>query len=397
MIARFARRMLTETDPRLLTKFAVNFALRGAVSLLRYKYRRRRGRQYPPFLFLSVTNRCNLRCQGCWVATDAEPTDMDLPTMDRLVRTSKRHGGHFFGILGGEPVLHPRLMDLFRRHGDCYFQLFTNGTLIDDEYAADLRKVGNVTPLVSIEGLETTSDVRRGGNDVYARTLRGLDACLRQGLVTGVATSVCRSNIDELINERFVNALVDLGVHYAWYYCYRPAGPDPAPELALSKDQVARLRRFLVETRAKAPLLLVDTYWDHQGRALCPAAAGISYHVNPWGDVEPCPPLQFGCENVHDAPDFTALIEGSGFLRDVRSLMDRTCRGCILLEDPARLREFVVDRQARDTGKRGRGLEELARMSPAPSQDMDGGAIPEKHWLYRLAKRYWFFGFGGYG
>ena len=66
MIFSFAKRMLTEVDSRLLWKFAYNFGLKGAVSVERYKSRLKRDIHFPPFLFISVINSCNLRCQGCW-------------------------------------------------------------------------------------------------------------------------------------------------------------------------------------------------------------------------------------------------------------------------------------------------------------------------------------------
>ena len=31
------------------------------------------------------------------------------------------------------------------------------------------------------------------------------------------------------------------------------------------------------------------------------------------------------------------------------------------------------------------------------SQHQPGQEIPEKHWMYRLAKKHYFFGFGAYG
>ena len=45
--------------------------------------------------------------------------------------------------------------------------------------------------------------------------------------------------------------------------------------------------------RAKKPIVIVDAYYDGEGKALCPAATGISHHINPWGDIEPCPIVQF--------------------------------------------------------------------------------------------------------
>ncbi len=45
---------------------------------------------------------------------------------------------------------------------------------------------------------------------------------------------------------------------------------------------------------------------------------------------------------------------------------------------------------------RGTALAELEAMQVRTSQYNPGGEIPEKNWLYRLAKRYWFNDFGVY-
>jgi hypothetical protein len=53
--------------------------------------------------------------------------------------------------------------------------------------------------------------------------------------------------------------------------------------------------------RAKKPIIIIDAYYDGEGKALCPAATGISHHINPWGDIEPCPIVQFSAESIHAA------------------------------------------------------------------------------------------------
>ncbi|MBN2584130.1 MAG: radical SAM protein [Planctomycetes bacterium] len=388
--------MVTSTSPRLLWKFIWNFGLSGMRSMRRFRKRIVCGRQFPPFLFLSITSRCNLRCQGCWVATDGPPADLDAATVGRIIDQAAGQETRFFGILGGEPLLYDGLLDIFERHRNCYFQLFTNGTLITADVARRLRRAGNVTPLVSVEGDEAVSDERRGGSDVYERTMAGLRHCLDYRLITGVATSVCKSNFAELASDSYLDRMIDLGVHYVWYYTYRPSGPNPCPELALSPDELVALRRFVVEMRCRKPVIIVDTYYDAEGRALCPAAEGMSYHVNPWGDIEPCPPIQFAVESVGDGADIVERVEGSAFLKEFRDFAAAQTRGCVLLEKPYELREFLVRYGARDTTGRGTGLDELQRMTPHPSQHLPGREIPERHWLYRFAKRHWFFGFGGY-
>ena len=397
MTAALVRRLLTEPDKRLLWKFIHNFGWKGMGAIRRFQTRVKRGEFFPAFLFISVTNRCNLSCQGCWVTPTMPAQGLDADVLDNLVAEGKKQGSHFFGILGGEPLLHDGLFDVLENHPDCYFLLFTNGTLISDEIAGRIREIGTISPLISIEGLEEVSDERRGGVDVYRRTLEGLDRCREQRLVFGVATSVCRSNIRDLATEEFVNDLAARGVHYLWYYIYRPVGPNPAPELALSADEIVELRRFLVDIRLTAPLMIVDAYWDHDGNALCPAAVGMSHHVGPGGDIEPCPPVQFARENVGDGRDLARTIGDSEFLRRFRSLCRETTQGCILLEHPERLESFLRQEKARDSSGRDRGYEELGAMTACPGHHQSGREIPEKSRVYRFAKKHWFFGFGAYG
>lgn len=396
LLPKIGWRMLRGTHPRLLWKFVVQAGWQGMLAVNRFERRLRQGRRFPAFIFISLTNNCNLTCQGCWVSRSTPPVEMEPETFDRILRESKEQKCGFFGILGGEPLLYPGLLELLGRHRDSYFQLFTNGTLITDSVADEMRRLGNITPLVSIEGLEKTSDERRGGDSVYHRSMAGVQRCVDRGLITGVASSVCQSNFEEVVTETFVRDVMALGVQYLWYYIYRPAGPDPCPELALSAEQIVALRRFIVDVRTRVPLVVIDAYWDDKGRALCPAAMGISYHVNPSGDIEPCPPIQFAVENVSQGA-IGPLIEGSEFLAGFSEHVSKHTRGCVLLEHPQELKAFVEASGARATSGRPDGVGELAAMCSHPGHHQPGSEIPEKTWFYRLAKRKWFFGFGAYG
>ena len=395
MLPALATRILRTTDKRCLWKFAWNFGVKGTLSVEKFKRRIKRGEYFPPFLYLSIINSCNLRCQGCWV--DVEEKDaIDLDTLNRTVTDAKRHGNAFFGILGGEPFTHPELLDLLAAHPDCYFQLFTNGQFITEKVANRLRELANATPLISIEGREITSDQRRGRKDVFNKTIRGLEHCLRARLLTGVATSVCQSNIDELLTGQWLQELIDRGVHYVWYHTYRPVGPKMNAQLALRPDQLVRVRKFVVEMRAQMPIAIIDAYYDHSGQALCPMATGVSHHISPRGDIEPCPIIQFAVDNLRDARGIYETMRDSAFLRDFRQLSAKATRGCVVLERPDLIKELVLKHGARDTTARGTAMAELEAMQPRFSQWLPGEEVPEKHWMYRLAKKYWFSDFGAY-
>ncbi|MCA9081325.1 MAG: radical SAM protein, partial [Planctomycetaceae bacterium] len=376
MYLRMAKRLLLETDKWLVWKLFWNMGIKGALSVQRFKRKLKRGQVFPPFLYISIINSCNLRCQGCWVDVAAKQQTIDVAAMDQLINEAKAEGNVFFGIVGGEPFMHPEILTILSHHPDCYFQVFTNGHFITDEVAKELRRLGNVTPLISVEGTEIVSDERRGRAGVLSKTLQGVQNCLNNKVFTGVCTSVCKTNLDDLVTEKWVDRLIEMGVFYTWFHIYRPMGPEASPELCLSQAEQQRIRQFVVDMRCKKPIVFVDAYYDHQGQALCPAATGITNHINPWGGIEPCPIIQFTTDNIHD--DTKTLTEklNSEFLRDFRELARDTTRGCIVLERPDLLKELVEKHSAEDGTARKTAAAELDAMQIRPSQYNPAHAIP---------------------
>lgn len=392
-----AKRLAFETDKRLMWKLFWNMGIKGSRSVAKAKARMKRGEYFPPFLYISVINSCNLRCQGCWVDVAHKQERIEAETMHRVINEAKEAGNVFFGIVGGEPFMHKDLLDILAEHPDCYFQVFTNGHFITDEVAKRIRKLGNITPLISVEGNEIISDQRRGKDGVFNKTMEGIQNCLNNKIFTGVCTSLCQTNIDDLLNEAWVDRLIEMGVFYTWFHVYRPMGPDSSPELCLTPEQQLRARKFVVEMRAKKPIFIVDAYFDHNGDALCPAATGMTHHINPWGDIEPCPIIQFSKESIYEeGRTIREKIAQSEFLKDFREGAAETTRGCIVLERPDILKQIVEKHSAADVTARKTALDELMAMQPRTSQYNPETQVPEKSWAYRLAKKLYFNDFGAY-
>ncbi|OUT58779.1 MAG: radical SAM protein [Rhodopirellula sp. TMED11] len=396
MYLRLAKRFLFETDKRLLAKAAWILGVKGLLSVHRHKRRLKRGEFFPPFLYLSVINSCNLRCQGCWVDVAAKQEKIEVDAVNETIRQAKAKGNSFFGILGGEPFMHKDLLEIFRQNRDVYFQVFTNGHFITDEVAAELKRCGNVTPLISVEGTEIISDQRRGRDGVLNQTMKGLETALKHNLLVGVCTSVCKTNLDDLVRDAWVDRLIEMGVMYCWYHIYRPVGPEPNPQLALNSEEQRRVRQFVVDTRATKPIIVVDAYHDDAGNALCPAATGFTHHVGPKGDLEPCPVIQLAAESIYDDKPLADTFNESEFLRDFRELTAQNTRGCVIMERPDLLVDLAEKHNARDTTIRGGVIEELKNVSPRRSQYQPGDEIPERSFVYRWAKKYAFNDFGTY-
>jgi len=386
---------IVRTDKRCLYKFIVNMGIKGSMAFARFQKRQKKGEFFPAFNFISVTDDCNLHCQGCWVVGKENNARLKPEQLNRIVEETKKAGSYFFGILGGEPLLYKPLPELFQKHSDCYFQLFTNGTLITPEVAEMLRKSANVTPLISFEGDELVADGRRGGKNVFQLANQGIENCVNAGLITGVAISVCKSNLKMALSAEFINSLIKRGVSYLWYYIYRPVGLNPTYELALSKDEIRELRQYMVDARTKYSIAIIDTYWDADGKSICPAASGLSHHINASGFVEPCPIVQFAADQIDQKP-LARLYAESEFLSDFRNQIQQKTSGCVVMEDPRWLVDFVEKHEAKNTSGRMNELEHL-KLAPELISHGSCDVIPEKSWIYRFAKRRAFFGLGAYG
>src|SRR4030042_6702631 len=196
-----------KVDPRCRRVFLTNMLWKGWLGFRKFKKRKEKGLLFPAFQFISVTNDCNLKCQGCWVHSNGHKDNLDIGKIHDVITSSKKQGSYCFGILGGEPLLYQSLFEIFEKHSDCYFQLFTNGTLFTDQTAKRLCKLANVTLLFSFEGDEQVADIRRGGHNIYNRTLQSIQTSVKHGLITGVAISVCKSNIDMALSDAFIHML----------------------------------------------------------------------------------------------------------------------------------------------------------------------------------------------
>ena len=158
---KIARRIVGGVSPRLLLK-AMAFGVKGISAVRRFNQRLGQGKQFPAFMMISVTNRCNLSCQGCWV-TATPPTDMEPELLERIITECRSQGGHFFGILGGEPLLHEGLLDVLGKFPGAYFQLFFQRT-----HARRQRGPASATA-----GQRNTVDQHRRARNRSRRTARG--------------------------------------------------------------------------------------------------------------------------------------------------------------------------------------------------------------------------------
>ncbi|HMN15564.1 MAG TPA: radical SAM protein, partial [Bellilinea sp.] len=89
--------------------------------------------------------------------------NLSWETFDRIITEAKTLWGvRFFVISGGEPMAYRSdgkdLLDMVEKHDDCFFMMYTNGTLINEKATERLARIGNLTPAFSLEGWRERTD-----------------------------------------------------------------------------------------------------------------------------------------------------------------------------------------------------------------------------------------------
>ncbi len=338
-----ARRVLNETHPlhrkKLVSNLIVNQLLVGTNR--RKAFEAKRGFYPPDAMLISPTMRCNLSCYGCYSGAYSQE-DLPYEVLDRLMGECKEMGIHLVLMTGGEPFLRKDLFDLFEKHDDMMFQIYTNATLIDDQMIDRFVALGNVAPAISLEGLREETDGRRGKGQ-FDRIVKVMDGLREAGIFFAVSTTQTSRNSDVLASNAFVDFLVEKGCILLWNFHYVPIGRNPDLSLMATPEQRNRMRERLAYFRATKPLLFVDFWNDGCLTQGCIAAGRKYFHVNARGDVEPCVFCHFASDNIKQKSLAEAL--NSPLFREMRShqpFSENYFRPCLLIDHPQQGREFAL-------------------------------------------------------
>ena len=257
-----ARRVLSETHPhhrrKLIRNFIINQLLMGTNR--RKAFEAKQGFAPPNAMLVSPTMRCNLNCYGCYSGSYPTEEELSFEVMDRLVGECKEMGIHLVIITGGEPFLRKDLFDLFEKHDDTTFQIYTNGTLIDEKMVERFVALGNVVPAISLEGLQEETDARRG-KGYFDRIVRVMDWLKKAGIFFAISTTQTNRNTDTITSDAFIDFLVEKGCILLWNFHYIPIGRDADVSLMATPEQRNRIRERFAYFRATRPILMVD-FWN---------------------------------------------------------------------------------------------------------------------------------------
>lgn len=339
----FLSRLLKGIHPNVrknfVAKMLVNAFFRD-VSLLD-AFQREHGFAPPAVMLISPTMRCNYKCTGCYAANYTRNDDMSPELMDRVLTEAEAIGTKFIVILGGEPFIYKPLFDIFKKHHDCVFQVYTNGSFIDEAMAERLVELGNVAPQISIDGFEAETDAWRG-KGAFARAMRAMDLLWEKGCIFAFSTVPTRHNMDVVASDAFIDFMVEKGATYGWYFLYMPVGHSPDLSYMPTPEQRNQLRLAVTHFRKTRPILAADFWNDAPLTGGCIAGGRLYFHVNHEGDVEPCIFIHYATHNIKNSSLLEALK--SPFFSSIRKMQPyhyNVLRPCPIIDHPKIMRSLI--------------------------------------------------------
>lgn len=352
---KYINRVLDEVDPKVLKTMALNLGFESflygtkTIRKMRVKY----DCNVPWLILMDPTSACNLHCTGCWAAEYGNKLNLTFEEMDNVVKQGKELGVYFYMFTGGEPLV--RKADLIRlceKHNDCAFLSFTNGTLVDQAFCDELKRIGNLYLAISLEGFSEVNDLRRG-NGVFGKVMNAMDLLKQNGLVFGTSICYTSKNCEAVTSEEFVDLMIEKGCRYAMYFHYMPVGNDASLELLPSPEQRTyikdRVREIRNMTTGKG-IFTMDFQNDGEFVGGCIAGGRNYFHINANGDAEPCVFIHYSGANIR-THSLLEILKQPLFMayHDNQPFNENHLRPCPMLENPEILQKMVRETGAKST------------------------------------------------
>ncbi|NLM55607.1 MAG: radical SAM protein [Firmicutes bacterium] len=352
---RLIERAFAQLSPGVIEKFVANFLVNA--SLVGVPRGHELGEQLqcniPWAILMDPTSDCNLRCKGCWAEEYDRGASLTLEELDSIITQGKDLGVYFFLYSGGEPLLRAGdIVTLAAKHQDCMFCAFTNATLVTPELAQQLAEVGNVMLAISVEGFADDNDCRRGKGS-YAHVVRAMDLLREAGVAFGFSACYHRHNTAEVASEQFVDAMIEKGCFFGWYFTYIPLGRNADPELIATPEQRQLMYEKVREYRAAKDIFILDFWNDGEYVNGCIAGGRRYLHINAHGDVEPCAFIHYSNVNIRETTLLDALRSPLFMQYRQRHPFNRNpLRPCPMLDNPEELVAMVRASSAYSTQRR---------------------------------------------
>ncbi|MDL2219791.1 radical SAM protein [Ruminococcaceae bacterium OttesenSCG-928-O06] len=228
--------------------------------------------------WLTLNRACNLRCEWCYAASSDFDTSqtMPWPMAKNLIHSAFGMGVTSFVLIGGEPTLHPQMVDMVALIAQLggRVTVMTNGIALRDiEYCRAIKQAGgeNVRANTSLKGITGEEYRRYCGADAFADVLQGVENCHAVGLGNSFVYVLSAENVDGLTD--FAETYARLGLQQDpmnFAYCNDCLlGQDFVP--TYGKKNIIEIDHSFAEQYEEVYRLMEGNFILHQSLPMCMA------------------------------------------------------------------------------------------------------------------------------
>jgi len=185
---------------------------------------------------LYVTDRCNLDCSYCTEYDNSRPHP-SLANLKIWIRKIRDLGTMRIALVGGEPLVHPDIVELVRYCRQLGFgtSLTTNGFLLTRKLLAELEEAGLQVMQISVDRMTPSAITKKSFKTILPKLEYFKDSKISLH-ITGV---ICADTLSES------QAVLDTGLSRGIPTEVRLVHADPANKFRVQRGDIKELERFV--------------------------------------------------------------------------------------------------------------------------------------------------------
>lgn len=281
----------------------------------------------------NTTNACNMYCDHCYRDAGCKAGE-ELSTAEAMTLLGQiaKAGFKIMIFSGGEPLMRPDILDLVRHASSLGLRSVfgTNGTLITEDLACQLKAAGAMGMGISLDSLDKARhDEFRKFPGAWEGAVQGMRNCRKAGLPFQIHTTVMDWNSYEI--EAITDFAVEEGAVAHHFFFLVPTGRAVSMEAESLRahayeDTLTRIMNKQKEVKIElkptcAPQFMrIAKQMGMKLRFGRGCLAGTSYCIiSPRGQVQPCAYLNLPLGDVRETP-FDEIWKNNPVLKELRTL-----------------------------------------------------------------------------
>ncbi|HID42309.1 MAG TPA: radical SAM protein [Archaeoglobaceae archaeon] len=248
-------------------------------------------RLHAPFLVVwNFTKRCNLKCKHCYSNAGKAVDELSLEERLNVIDQLNDAGVVAVSFSGGEPLSDPDFWKVaeYASEKGLHVSVATNGTLINEEAAKRLKEINTGYIEISLDAhTPSIHDEFRGVSGAFNRALRGIENCVKEGLLVGIATTATRLNVSEI--PGIVDLAEEVGAHRLIVFNFVPTGRGKnIQKLDLTAEERGKLLEFLYDKLEEGKVRVFSTSPTYAVVAVQRVEKGLGTKMTPTHFADVC-------------------------------------------------------------------------------------------------------------